>query len=352
MHFIDEAKIYLKSGDGGNGCIAFRREANAPNGGPNGGNGGNGGDIILKAITDLNTLIDYRYSQHFRAQNGEQGKGSLRDGKYGNDIVLNIPIGTQIFLEDGVTMIADVMENSFERVLLKGGDGGFGNTHYKSSTNRAPRKSTPGWKGQDMWVWLKLKLISDVGLVGLPNAGKSTFLAATTRAKPKIADYPFTTLKPQLGVAYIDEKEFVISDIPGLIEGASEGHGLGHRFLKHVERCRVILHLVDGTDENFLKNYAVIRKELRAYSDVLADKEEVVVLNKIDSLTDEEIAKKVKSLQRKSNFKVIPMSGVTGAGTVDVLRKLLTVVEKYKEMQEPAEEIKEEVQLDEPEENN
>lgn len=330
MHFLDEAKIYLKSGNGGNGCIAFRREANAPFGGPNGGNGGRGGDIILKAVKDLNTLIDYRYTQHFRAQSGEQGKGSLRDGKSGENMILNVPIGTQIFLEDGKTMILDIMDENFNQTLLKGGDGGFGNHHFKSSTNRAPRKSTPGWPGEEMWVWLKLKLICDVGLVGLPNAGKSTFLAASTRAKPKIADYPFTTLKPQLGVAYVNDKEFVISDIPGLIEGASEGHGLGHRFLKHVERSRVILHLVDGTDENFLKNYSVIRKELKNYSELLADKEEIVCLNKIDAIPPEEVEKKVKSLQRKSNSKVIPISGVSGAGVKEALRRLLEVVEKYK----------------------
>ncbi len=327
MHFLDEAKIFVKSGDGGNGCVAFRREANVPFGGPNGGDGGKGGDIIIKINKDLNTLIDYRYTQHFKAGNGEQGKGALRKGSDGKNIILNVPIGTQIFMEDGKTLLMDITDESHDGIFLKGGDGGFGNTHFKSSTNRAPRKSTPGWKGQEMWVWLKLKLISDVGLVGLPNAGKSTFLSVTTRAKPKIADYPFTTLKPQLGVSYVDNREFVISDIPGLIEGASLGHGLGHRFLKHIERSRVILHLVDGTDENFLKNYSIIRKELKNYSELLAEKEEIVCINKIDAIPEEEIAKKVKSLQRKAGGKVYAISGITGKGIVEVQRKLLEIVD-------------------------
>lgn len=311
--------------------MAFRREANVPRGGPSGGNGGKGGSLIIKANRELNTLIDFRYKQHFRAKNGEHGQGSMRDGKGGEDIIISVPVGTQIFAEDGETILFDVADENFEKVLLKGGDGGFGNTHYKSSTNRAPRKATEGWSGEEMWVWLKLKLLCDVGLVGMPNAGKSTFLAKTTRAKPKIADYPFTTLKPQLGVAYIDESEFVISDIPGLIEGASEGVGLGHRFLKHIERSRVILHLVDGSQEGFLQNYKIIRSELKKYSPLLAKKNEVVALNKCDFLSEEEIAEKTKLLKEKVKAEVYPISAIAGQGVETVLRKLNQIVKKAKE---------------------
>jgi GTP-binding protein len=331
MQFLDEAKIYLKSGDGGDGCMAFRREANIPRGGPFGGNGGKGGDIILKANQGLNTLIDFRYQQHFKAKNGEHGKGSNCNGKHAEDIIIKVPVGTQVFAEDGETILFDVTNEDFEEVLLKGGDGGFGNSHFKSSTNRAPRKATNGWKGDELWVWLKLKLFSDVGLVGLPNAGKSTFLGKTTRAKPKIADYPFTTLKPQLGVCYIDEQEFVISDIPGLIEGASEGHGLGHRFLKHIERCRVILHLVDASNEDFLANYKIIRSELKKYSKVLATKKEIVALNKCDFLSDEEILEKKEALKKIVKSEIHTISAITGDGVDLLLRKLLSVVKKVKE---------------------
>lgn len=328
MQFLDEAKIYLKSGDGGDGCLAFRREANIPRGGPNGGNGGKGGSIIIRANKELNTLIDFRYKQHFRAKNGENGKGKMRDGKGGEDIIISVPVGTQIFAEDGETILFDVKYDNFSQVLLKGGDGGFGNTHYKSSTNRAPRKATPGWDGEEMWVWLKLKLLSDVGLVGLPNAGKSTFLGKVTRAKPKIADYPFTTLKPQLGVCYIDETEFVISDIPGLIEGASEGHGLGHRFLKHIERSRVILHLVDGSQDDYLENYKIIRSELKKYSPLLSKKKEVIALNKCDYLTEEDISEKAAKLKEKAKAEVYPISAINGQGVDIVLRKLNEVIKK------------------------
>ncbi len=335
MHFIDEAKIYVKSGDGGNGCASFRREKYIQFGGPNGGNGGKGGSIIIKAVKNLNTLIDFRYTQHFRARNGEQGKGGLRDGAGADDMIIHVPVGTQIFMEDGVTPILDVTEEDFEYMLLKGGDGGFGNHHFKSSTNRSPRRKTPGWSGEEMWLWLKLKLISDVGLAGLPNAGKSTFLSATTRAKPKIADYPFTTLKPQLGVTYVDEEEFVIADIPGLIEGAHEGAGLGHRFLKHVERCRTILHLVDGTNEDFIKNYHIIRNELEQYSSVLAEKLEVVALNKCDAMTEEEIKEKLKLLQKEAGAKVFAISGVSGIGIKELQRHLLKIVKESKAADQP-----------------
>lgn len=331
MQFIDEAKIYLSSGNGGSGCVAFRREANVPRGGPFGGNGGRGGSIIFIADKDLNTLIDFRYQQHFKAKNGEHGKGRNMDGKNAEDIIIKVPIGTQIFADDAKTMLFEVMENDFKKIVLKGGDGGFGNTHFKSSTNRAPRKATPGWPGEDLWVWLKLKLLSDVGLVGLPNAGKSTFLGKTTRAKPKIADYPFTTLKPQLGVVYVDESEFVVSDIPGLIEGASEGHGLGHRFLKHIERSRVILHLVDASDEKYLENYQTIRNELEKYSPLLAEKQEIIALNKCDFLEQEEIDKKNSALAKISGEKIHNISAINGQNVDGVLRKLLKIVKKAKE---------------------
>jgi GTP-binding protein len=334
MQFIDEAKIFLRSGNGGKGCVAFRREKYIQWGGPNGGNGGKGGSIIIRAKKDLNTLIDFRYTQHFKAKNGEQGKGSLRDGAHADDMIIEVPIGTQILMEDGKTLLLDVNEPGIEVTLLKGGDGGFGNHHYKSSTNRSPRKSTPGWPGEEIWVWLKLKLLSDVGLVGMPNAGKSTFISRVTRAKAKIADYPFTTLKPQLGVAYVDETEFVIADLPGLIAGASEGLGLGHRFLKHVERCRVMLHLVDGADENFIENYKTIRKELKKYNPELAVKKEIIALNKCDALTDDVIKERVKLLKKASKSEVYELSGVSGHGLEKVLRALKDIVLAAKKLEE------------------
>ena len=334
MHFLDEAKIFVKSGDGGNGCTSFHRAKYIQFGGPDGGNGGRGGSIIVKAVKGLNTLIDFRYTQHFKAKKGENGKGGLRDGGSAKDLIVSVPVGTQIYMDDGETLVMDVVDENFSKVLLKGGDGGFGNHHFKSSTNRAPRRNTPGWSGDEMWLWLKLKLISDVGLAGLPNAGKSTFLASTTRAKPKIADYPFTTLKPQLGVTYIDEEEFVIADIPGLIEGASEGKGLGHRFLKHIERCRTILHLVDGTDENFIENYHTIRKELENYSSKLAEKEEIVALNKCDALSEKEITEKTKQLKKASGAKKIyAISGVTGKGIEELQRALLKKIKEINELE-------------------
>lgn len=328
MQFIDEAKIYVKSGDGGDGCVAFRREANVPRGGPNGGNGGRGGDIILRVNKDLNTLIDFRYTQHFRAKKGENGKGDMRNGKASDDIIIDIPLGTQIFSDDQETLLMDITNNEHDIItLLKGGDGGFGNAHFKTSTNRAPRRATKGWGGEDMWIWLKLKLMCDVGLVGMPNAGKSTFLSIVTRAKPKIADYPFTTLKPKLGVCYIDNKEFVISDIPGLIEGAHEGHGLGHRFLKHVERSRTILHLVDITDEKFVENYFTIRRELELYSSDLAQKKEVVALNKIDSLDDELTQALLEEFIAKTGIVPHVISAIAHKNTDKLLRNLLKNIE-------------------------
>src|SRR5215813_1629727 len=298
MKFLDEAKIFVKSGDGGAGCVSFHREKFVEFGGPDGGDGGKGGDIIVETAANLNTLIDFRYQQHFKARRGHHGMGKLRSGAKSEDIVMRVPIGTQILDEDKETVLFDLTKPGQRVVLAKGGDGGFGNAHFKSSTNQAPRHSTPGWPGEERWLWLRLKLIADAGLVGLPNAGKSTLLAAVTRAKPKIADYPFTTLHPHLGVVRIGNREFVLADIPGLIEGAHEGAGLGDRFLGHVERCGVLIHLVDGTAEKLGEAYRTIRAELAAYSPALAAKPEIVCLNKIDALTPEEVERKARALAR------------------------------------------------------
>lgn len=324
MQFIDEAKIFIESGSGGNGCVSFRREKFIPHGGPNGGDGGDGGSIIFECVRNLNTLVDFRFCQHFKAKNGESGKGSNMHGANAEDLVLKLPIGTQVFAEDEETVLVDMTEEGQRVVIAKGGDGGYGNAHFKSSTNQAPRKSIPGFPGEKFYVYLKLKLISDVGLVGLPNAGKSTFLAATTRAKPKIADYPFTTLKPGLGVVYIDDHEFVLADIPGLIENASLGKGLGDKFLKHIERCRVILHLIDVSSEDVVGDYRVIRKELESYSQLLKKKKEVIALTKADLLSDEEISAKVKILKAElgRTKKVFAISAVSGSGVKEVLRDL------------------------------
>lgn len=326
MKFLDQAKIYLKSGDGGNGCCAFRREKYIEFGGPNGGNGGRGGDVIFEAVPNLNTLIDFRYRQHFKAERGHHGEGSDCTGAKGQNLIIKVPVGTEIVAEDGETIIKDMMIPYERFTIAKGGDGGFGNAAYKTSTNQAPRRADPGWPGEEMWVWLRLKMIADVGLVGFPNAGKSTFLAAVSGAKPKIADYPFTTLHPNLGIARIDDDEMLIADIPGLIEGAHEGVGLGDRFLRHVERCAVLLHLVDGTEEDVAGRYKAIRKELKLYSRTLAAKHEIVVLNKIDALLPEEVEEKVKALQKASRRKPLTMSGVARTGTKEVLRKLLPYV--------------------------
>jgi GTP-binding protein len=326
MKFLDQAKIYVKAGDGGAGVVAFRREKFIEFGGPDGGDGGRGGDVIVEAVANLNTLIDYRYQQHFRAEKGHHGTGQNCTGAAGKDVVLKVPVGTEILAEDKETVIADLKKAGQRIVLCKGGDGGFGNAHYKSSTNQAPRRADPGWPGEEMWVWLRLKLIADVGLVGLPNAGKSTFLAATSRAKPKIADYPFTTLKPQLGVVRVDETEMVIADLPGLIEGAHEGRGLGHRFLGHVERCGAILHLIDGTQDDVVEAYKTIRGELDAYGQGLETKPEIIGLNKCDALEADAIKKKKAALTRaakKRGGKVMTLSGVAGTGVQEVLRALV-----------------------------
>jgi GTPase len=321
MKFLDQCKSYLKSGDGGAGAMSFRREKFIEFGGPDGGDGGKGGDIVLLAGDNLNTLIDYRYRQHFRAQNGRGGAGANRTGAAGRDLVLRVPLGTQVLSDDKESVLADLVRPGQRVVLLRGGDGGFGNAHYKSSTNQAPRRADPGWPGRELWVWLRLKLIADAGLVGLPNAGKSTLLARLSHAKPKIADYPFTTLNPQLGVVRIDdETEFVLADLPGLIEGASDGAGLGTRFLGHVERCAVILHLIDGTAEDVVEAYRMIRRELAGYGHGLGEKPEIVGLNKIDALGPTDVAKRSKALLGvvRAGTPVMPLSGVSGAGITAV----------------------------------
>ncbi len=327
MKFLDECKIYLRSGNGGNGAVAFRREKFIEFGGPNGGDGGRGGSVWIEAVDGLNTLIDYRYKQHFKAQSGTPGAGQDRTGANGEDAVLRVPVGTQVFEDDKETLLADLTEVGQRVKLLSGGNGGFGNAYFKSSTNRAPRHANPGQEGEELWVWLRLKLIADAGLVGLPNAGKSSFLAAVSAARPKIADYPFTTLTPNLGVVGVDGKEFVMADIPGLIEGASEGLGLGTRFLGHVERCGVLLHLVDGTQEDVADAYRTIRRELKRYDSVLGDKKEIVGLNKIDALTPEEIEEKLAALKKASRKTVHPLSTVSGEGVQTVLRALWKVID-------------------------
>jgi len=327
MKFLDQAKIFLRSGDGGAGCVAFRREKFIEHGGPNGGNGGRGGDVVFEVAEGLNTLIDFRYRQHFKAARGGNGEGSDRTGADANPLVIKTPPGTEILDEDGETLLVDLTDVGEKLVFLKGGDGGFGNAHYKSSTNRAPRKSTPGWPGQERWVWLRLKLIADAGIVGLPNAGKSTFLAATSHAKPKIADYPFTTLTPNLGVVRLDDREFVLADIPGLIEDAHEGAGLGTRFLGHVERTGVLLHLVDATEPSPTKAYRTVRREIEAYGHGLGDKPEIVALSKIDALAPEDLSRVRRNLTRALGRAPLLLSSASGAGVREALAALLHVID-------------------------
>lgn len=328
MKFLDQAKIYLKSGDGGRGCVGFRREKYIEYGGPNGGNGGKGGSVYFIAVENLNTLIDFRYRQHFKAPNGHPGMGKEMSGPKGEDVIIKVPVGTEIVAEDGETVIADMVEVGQTFMIAKGGDGGRGNASFKSSTNQAPRYAEPGWPGAEMWVWLRLKIIADVGLIGLPNAGKSTFLTAVTKARPKIADYPFTTLHPNLGVAWVDEKEIVIADIPGLIEGAHEGTGLGDRFLKHVERCSVFLHLLDATSSHLVKDFRIICKELELYEKELSKKPVVIALNKIDSLTPAEIKRKIASIEKITTAPVFAISAIANINTLDCLRKVSSNVAK------------------------
>ena len=323
MHFLDQAKIYVSSGAGGPGAVSFRREKYIEYGGPDGGDGGKGGDIVFEAVEGLNTLIDFRYTQHFRAPRGKGGSGSNRTGAGGNDLVIKVPVGTQVISDDREHVLADLTEVGQRLVFLKGGDGGRGNASYKSSTNRAPRQHGTGWPGEEMWVWLRLKLLADVGLVGLPNAGKSTLLNAVSNANAKVGAYPFTTLHPKLGVVRHKGREFVMADIPGLIEGAAEGAGIGDRFLGHVERCRVLLHLVDANNEDVGEAYRIVRDELDAYGEGLVDKPEVIALNKSDTLDDEFLDALAAELEEEAGVKPLRLSGATGAGAEAVLDAIL-----------------------------
>jgi GTP-binding protein len=325
--FIDEVKIHLKSGRGGNGCVSFRREKFIPEGGPDGGNGGRGGSVIFVSNGHLNTLLHFRYKQHFVAQNGRGGSGQNKAGKAGEHLVIEVPIGTQIFHSETNELIFDFVKEFEEYEILEGGKGGAGNHCFKSSKNRSPETAIEGEAGQEISVWLKLKLISDVGLIGLPNAGKSTFLARVTSAKPKIADYPFTTLTPNLGVVFLDEKEFIIADIPGLIEGAHEGHGLGDKFLKHIERCSILVHLIDITSEHPVEDYHSIRHELDSYSSLLAEKQEIIVLTKADALSDEEIAEKKEFLEQDITKEIYVVSSHSGKNLVDLIRLIMVKVQ-------------------------
>ncbi len=331
MKFLDQAKIYIRSGDGGAGAVSFRREKFIEFGGPDGGDGGRGGDVWVECVDGLNTLIDYRYSQHFKAKTGGHGMGKQRNGAKGADVVLRVPVGTQVLEEDNETLIADLTEVGERVLLLQGGNGGFGNLHFKSSTNQAPRRANPGLPGEEKWIWLRLKLIADAGLVGLPNAGKSTFLAAVSAAKPKIADYPFTTLHPNLGVVEIDGRGFVLADIPGLIEGAHEGVGLGDRFLGHVERTRVLLHLVDGTQDDPAEAYRVVRAELAAYGHGLGDKTEIVALSKVDALSEELRSDRAAALARACGQQPLLLSSASRENVDRCLRMIVRAIDRDKE---------------------
>ncbi|MBT5239122.1 MAG: GTPase ObgE [Rhodospirillaceae bacterium] len=344
MKFLDQAKVFVKSGKGGNGCVAFRREKYIEYGGPNGGDGGRGGDVIFYTDPNLNTLIDFRYRQHFKAPVGQDGQGKDRAGKGGEDLRIAVPIGTEILAEDRETVLVDLTEADQEIALLEGGNGGWGNTRFKSSTNQAPRNANPGHLGEERWLWLRLKLIADVGLVGLPNAGKSTFLSIVTSARPKIASYPFTTLHPNLGVAYLDGREMVLADIPGLIEGAHTGSGLGTRFLGHIERCRALLHLIDGTADDVVSSYRTVCAELAAYGAGLDDKPELIALNKCDALNDDDIAEKKAALKSEGVEHVFELSGISGHGRTELLRALFeTVPAKRSTTQQDSEALEEEV---------
>lgn len=328
MKFLDQAKIQIRSGSGGAGCVSFRREKFIEFGGPDGGDGGKGGDVWAECVDNLNTLIDYRYQQHFKAENGRPGMGKNRSGAYGEDIVIMVPPGTQILAEDQETLIADLTRVGERAQLAKGGNGGFGNAHFKSSTNRAPRRANPGLPGEELTIWLRLKVIADAGLIGLPNAGKSTFLARVSAAKPKIADYPFTTLHPNLGVVRAGSTDFVLADIPGLIEGAHDGAGLGTRFLGHIERCRVLLHLVDATEEDVAGAYRTVRSELKAYGGDLMRKKEIVALSKCDALDAATLAERAVALKRAARKKPLVLSAVSGAGMREALFALTREIDK------------------------
>ena len=339
MKFLDETKIFVKSGDGGDGCVSFRREKNVAMGGPDGGDGGRGGDVVLEGSGSLNTLIDFRYKQHIKGGRGGHGMGKNRTGSKGKSVTVKIPVGTQVLEEDQKTLLADITEAGQQVVIARGGDGGFGNTHFKSATNQAPRRANPGYPGTEFWLWLRLKLIADAGLVGLPNAGKSTLLAAVSRAHPKIGDYPFTTVHPNLGVVYIGDRtggdEFVLADLPGLIEGANEGAGLGNRFLGHVERCRVLVHLIDGTLDDVAGAYQTVRREVEAYGGSLAEKPELVALNKADALSDEDKAEKQELLALASGAEVAVISGISGDGLQTLMAVLFGVIGRQTESTQP-----------------
>ena len=326
MKFLDQSKIYVKAGDGGSGSSSFRREKFIEFGGPDGGDGGHGGSIIFSVDKNLNTLIDFRYKQHFKAEKGQDGKGKKKTGKSGKDLILKIPVGTQIFEEDNNTLIEDFTKSNQKIIIAKGGKGGLGNVRFKSSTNRSPRKKTDGDKGESFWIWLQLKVIADIGIVGMPNSGKSSLLSALTSAKPKIANYPFTTINPNLGVANYNDKEVTLADIPGLIEGAHEGIGLGDKFLRHIERCKNILHLIDITNENLLENYSKVRKELFKYSDKLIKKREIIVFNKIDMINNEEINKKIDVFGRKIKKKIYIISALKHTGLKTIKKILVNYV--------------------------
>ncbi len=331
MKFLDQAKVFIQSGNGGPGCISFRREAHVPRGGPDGGDGGRGASVVAECVGGLNTLIDYRYQQHFKAPSGRGGAGRNRAGLSGDDIILKLPVGTQILNEDGDIVLADMTEIGQRIVLARGGDGGRGNASFKSSTNQAPRRADKGFPGLGMWVWLRLKLIADAGLVGLPNAGKSTFLAATSSARPKIANYPFTTLHPGLGVVGIDDNEFVMADLPGLIEGAHEGVGLGHRFLGHIERCQVLLHLVDGTADSPVEDWRTICAELDAYDVGLGQKRSITAISKIDSLEAADIKDLTAKLKKAGAKEIVAISAVAGLNMTETLRKIKAIIDQSRE---------------------
>ena len=326
MKFLDQAKIYVKAGDGGSGSSSFRREKFVEFGGPDGGDGGDGGSVVLIAATNLNTLIDFRYQQHFRAEKGQDGKGRKKTGKSGKDLVLKVPVGTQIFEEDNNTLIEDLIKSEQKAIIAIGGKGGMGNVRFKSSVNRAPRKKTDGDKGENFWIWLQLKVIADIGIIGMPNSGKSSLLSVLTSAKPKIASYPFTTINPNLGVVNYNNKEITLADIPGLIEGAHEGIGLGDKFLRHIERCKNILHLIDITDDNLLENYSKVRKELVKYSKKLTKKREIIVFNKIDMVSDQEINNKINIFAKKIKKKIYPISALKHKGLTTIKRELIKYV--------------------------
>lgn len=338
MKFLDQAKVFIKSGNGGNGCVSFRREKYVEFGGPNGGNGGRGGDVIIRCVNNLNTLIDFRYQQHFKAGAGGGGMGQNRNGKKGDDRIMYVPIGTQVMDEFEDTVICDLIHEGQEFVLAHGGDGGRGNTSFKSSTNQAPRRFETGWPGEEFWIWLKLKIIADVGLIGFPNAGKSTFLSAVSAATPKIADYPFTTLNPGLGIVYLDKmangQEFIVADLPGLIEGASQGHGLGDKFLKHIERTNILLHMIDIHTPDIAESYEKIRQELQFYGHNVANKPEIIALNKIDTMPDIDIEHQVNELKKVTNNPIFTISAVAQTNINDLIYTLSDKVHQSKKVTE------------------